>query len=298
MARRIHTIGARARGPFVDLNCSGLTTELVESELFGHERGSFTGALATKQGLFDIADDGTLFLDEIGDIDMRVQPRILKVLEEKRFRRMGDVRERSVDVRLIAATHQDLLASVAERRFRADLYYRISTIRLVMPALRERREDIMAIVAQMLDRVGQSDVTLSRDAEQRLVEHMWPGNVRELKNVIESSMLLRRGAMLTADDLRFDTLSHRMLAVAPVSNGVSQRGPIHVASARYLGEDATDATRAEVERAHIRNALLAEKGRVEAAARRLGIPRSTLYWKLKRYGLKPNGEELPPLEVG
>ena len=293
LARRIHAIGARSGGPFVDLNCAGLTPELVESELFGHERGSFTGAHAAKQGLFDAANDGTLFLDEIGDIDLRVQPRVLKVLEEKRFRRMGDVRERLVDVRLIAATHQDLLGCVASKTFRADLYYRISTIRLTVPPLRERREDIVPLALEMLDRGGHTSVTLSRDAEQRLLEYPWPGNIRELKNVIESSTLLAGGTTLTASDLRFDVPvppSERALPIA-AARSPSARFPVAESSSRLLAADATDATRAEIERAHIRLALTAENGRVEAAARRLGIPRSTLYWKLKRYGLRPSGEE-------
>ena len=293
LARRIHAIGARSEGPFVDLNCAGLTPELVESELFGHERGSFTGAHATKQGLFDAANDGTLFLDEIGDIDLRVQPRILKVLEEKRFRRMGDVRERRVDVRLVAATHQDLLGCVANKTFRADLYYRISTIRLTVPPLRERREDIVPLALEMLDRGGHTGVTLSRDAEQRLLEYPWPGNIRELKNVIESSTLLAPGTTLTADDLRFDIPvppSERALPVARTPPP-SARLPAAESSNRLLAAEASDATRAEIERAHIRLALNAENGRVEAAARRLGIARSTLYWKLKRYGLRPSGEE-------
>jgi DNA-binding NtrC family response regulator len=300
LARRIHAIGARSRGPFVDLNCAGLTTDLVESELFGHERGSFTGAHAAKQGLFDVADNGTLFLDEIGDIELRVQPRILKVLEEQRFRRMGDVRERTVDVRLLAATNQDLLGCVVAKTFRADLYYRISTIRLKMPPLRERREDIVPLAMEMLERMGQPSIVLSGDAEQRLLDYCWHGNIRELKNVMESSTLLRRGSTLTADDLRFD------LPLSPPPSAPAPRAPAPPlppsersleSSSRLLGAEATDATRAQLEREHIRVALVAEQGRVEAAARRLGIARSTLYWKLKRYGLKPNGDAPPALTL-
>ncbi|RYG69121.1 sigma-54-dependent Fis family transcriptional regulator [bacterium] len=186
LARWIHASSARAGGAFVDLNCAGLTTEFVESELFGHERGSFTGAHAAKPGLFDTADNGTLFLDEIGDIDTRVQPRILKIIEEKRYRRMGDVRERTADVRILAATNRDLLDDVGAKAFRADLYYRISTIRLVVPPLRERREDILPLAFEMLDRVGKERLSFAPDAEARLLEHPWPGNLRELKNVVES----------------------------------------------------------------------------------------------------------------
>ncbi len=289
LARAIHAIGARGAGPFVDLNCAGLTTELVESELFGHERGSFTGAHAAKQGLFDAADGGTLFLDEIGDIDVRVQPRILKVLEEKRFRRMGDVRERTVDVRLIAATNADLLGNVGSKTFRADLYYRISTVRLYVPPLRERPEDILPLAMEMLERMGETQVAITVDAEARLLEYHWPGNIRELKNVIESSTLLRQGADLTADDLRFD--ESQAGPFVPERPSSVRMITVDMGSQRLLGVDASDATRAEVEREHIRLALVAEHGRVEAAARRLGMPRSTLYWKLKRFGLTRHGEE-------
>lgn len=278
LARRIHAIGARPGGNFVDLNCAGLTHDFVESELFGHERGSFTGAHAAKPGLLDVAHGGTLFLDEIGDIDLRVQPKILKVLEEKRFRRMGDVRERDVDVRLIAATHHDLVQSVAERRFRADLYYRISTIKIVVPPLRERREDILPLALSMLQRRGFT-CTLAGSAEERLLNHVWPGNIRELKNVIESAAILRSGQVLSADDLRFD-------AVAASGPGLRRVAPSSPDIEPLLGATATSATREELERAHIQLVLAAENGRVESAARRLGIPRSTLYWKLKRYGLK------------
>ena len=297
LARRIHAIGARPGGNFVDLNCAGLSNDFVESELFGHERGSFTGAHATKQGLLDVAHGGTLFLDEIGDIDLRVQPKVLKVLEEKRFRRLGDVKEREVDVRLLAATHHDLLMNVVEKSFRADLYYRISTIKIVVPPLRERREDIVPLAMDILQQRG-FPCELSTNAQERLQEYAWPGNIRELKNVVESSAILNPGQVLTADDLRFDPVSARRLPVVPVVMPAPVTLPPAPASTTpsavkrrtspppLLGAQATDATRAELERAHILLVLTAENGRVESAARRLGIPRSTLYWKLKRYGLK------------
>ncbi|MDB4943207.1 MAG: Response regulator of zinc sigma-54-dependent two-component system [Labilithrix sp.] len=280
LARRIHAIGARAEGPLVDINCAGLTKDFVESELFGHERGAFTGAHAAKQGLFDAANGGTLFLDEIGDVDPQVQPKLLKVLEEKRFRRMGDVRERSVDVRLIGATHHDLLAAVARGQFRADLYYRVSTVALTIPALRDRREDILALARHVLGQLGADDVELAQDARQALLDHPWPGNLRELKNVLERALLLRSGGVLRADDLGFDRPSlGRVAAVsAPPSSDPYLAGPTSapVSSSRTLSE---------MERAHIQGALEAENGKVEAAARRLGIPRSTLYQRIKAYGI-------------
>jgi DNA-binding NtrC family response regulator len=295
LARRIHAIGSRAKGPFVDVNCAGLTRELAESELFGHERGAFTGAHTPKAGLFDAADRGTLFLDEIGDIDLAVQPKIIKALEEKRYRRMGDVRERSADVRLVAATHHDLLRSIAEKTFRADLYYRISTVTLTVPPLRHRREDILPLAEAMISRARGSRVVVSTSAVDKLLEHRWPGNIRELKNVIERALLVCKAGEIQADDIRFDV--HRQSSVRlvpppaaapPVSPAPSEEpGGAAPPSARLLSADASSATREELEREHIRLALEAEGGRVEAAARRLGIPRSTLYWKLKHYGIAP-----------
>ncbi len=271
LARRLHTIGARGTAPFVDINCAGLTKDLVETELFGHERGAFTGAHATKQGLLEVADGGTLFLDEIGDVDIQVQPKLLKVLEEKRFRRMGDVRERSVDVRLLGATHHDLLAAITQKRFRIDLYYRISTVSVTMPSLRDRRDDLIPLAYHMLTSFGATDVELALDAKQVLLDHDWPGNLRELKNVLERSLLLRSGDVVRAADLGLDTPSVGRLPSTAAPN--SKAAPL---SARTLSE---------VEREHIHGALVAENGRVEAAARRLGIPRSTLYQRIKDYGI-------------
>ncbi|AKU98580.1 Response regulator of zinc sigma-54-dependent two-component system [Labilithrix luteola] len=269
LARRIHALGARSKGPFVDVNCAGLNREFVESELFGHEKGAFTGAHVSKQGLLDAAHGGTLFLDEIGDIDLQVQPKVLKVVEEKRFRRMGDVKERSADVRLLAATHHDLLAATSRRAFRADLYYRISTVTLTVPPLRDRREDIVPFSLHLLSTLGAGDISLSTGAEVRLLSHPWPGNVRELKNVLERSLLLRTGNVIRASDVRFDQHAESAAAIPTTE------------STRTSSQTLQD-----VEREHIQRALEAERGRVEAAARRLGIPRSTLYQKVKTYGIQ------------
>ncbi len=278
IARRIHRIGARSAGPFVEVNCSGLTREFVESELFGHERGAFTGAHASKPGLFEVASGGTLFLDEIGDIDPQVQPKLLKALEEKRFRRMGDVKERHVDVRLIAATHHDLLEAVTEKRFRADLYYRVSTFTLTMPALRERPEDVVSLARELLAARGNAEVELAPDAQDKLVEYTWPGNIRELKNVLERALLLRSGEQLRAADIHLDAKP----------SGLVRSRPLGDRGSPLLGPQARAATRDELEREHIRLALAEENGRVEAAAKRLGIPRSTLYQKLKLLGIAPS----------
>ena len=277
LARRIHDIGARAGGPFVDVNCAGLTREFVDSELFGHERGAFTGAHAQKVGLFEMASGGTLFLDEIGDIDLQVQPKVLKVLEEKRFRRMGDVRERVADVRLIAATHHDLFAAAAKGTFRSDLFYRINTVTLTVSPLRERPEDILPLSQAILAaRTGEDAVTLAPDACQRLLDYHWPGNIRELKNVLERALIMRSGSVLRAADVHLDgEITNPSIA--------TRRTP--TSSSKWLAVNASGATRDEIEREHISLALEAENGRVEAAAKRLGMPRSTLYQRLKAYGI-------------
>jgi transcriptional regulator with PAS, ATPase and Fis domain len=272
LARRLHELGARSRGPFIDVNCAGLSREFAESELFGYERGAFTGAQVPKQGLFEAAHGGTLFLDEIGDIDLQVQPKILKALDERRFRRLGDVRERSADVRLVAATHHDLLDAVKEKIFRADLYYRISTVTLTLPPLRERREDIIPLAYRML---GSSGATLAKDAEEQLLRYPFPGNIRELKNVVERALVLRNSDTIHASDLCFD--------------GGETRSTPPSSSAVWRSIDgnriAVPATLEDVEREHIRLALAAENGRIDTAAKRLGISRSTLYQKVKAYGL-------------
>jgi DNA-binding NtrC family response regulator len=263
----LHRNGPRADRALVDLNCATLSKDLLESELFGHEKGAFTGAVAAKPGLLDVAHRGTLFLDEIGDVDPLVQPKLLKVLEEKRFRRLGDVRDRQVDVRLIAATHQDLSGLVRDKGFRSDLYFRISTIPLTVPPLRARREDIELLSRTLLDSIaselGRSGLSLSPEAVRVLEGYPWPGNIRELRNVLERAALLCEHRVLGVRDLRFEA---QLPAAHPPD---------------------TSLTLLEVERRHIESVLREEAGRVEAAARRLGIPRSSLYQKLKRFGILP-----------
>jgi DNA-binding NtrC family response regulator len=268
LARWLHGHGPRAREPLVDLNCAGLSRELIESELFGHERGAFTGAAARKLGLLEIADRGTVFLDEIGDIDPSVQPKLLKVLEEKRFRRLGDVRDREVDVRLIAATHRDLGRLVAEDRFRRDLYFRISTVPLEVPALRQRTEDIPGLAKTLLGdlgrRLARPGVGLTDATVEALRAYAWPGNVRELRNVLERSLLLTDRDLLRPGDLRFG------LGLPP---GPEAAG----ADVRLIA----------VERRHIERILREEGGHVPRAAERLGVPRSSLYQKLKKLAIDP-----------
>jgi DNA-binding NtrC family response regulator len=264
LARWLHAHSARSDEAFVDLNCAGLSREFLETELFGHEKGAFTGAVANKTGLLEVAHGGTVFLDEVGDMDLQIQPKLLKALEEKQFRRLGDVRDRRVDIRLIAATHQDLGQLVQDKKFRSDLYFRINTILLVVPPLRERGEDILILARLLLQTLaaqrGRRVMTLTPDAEQALRTHTWPGNIRELRNVLERAVLLSDQQALGRKNLRFDDAS------------------IPEASAPD-----TDLSLQELERQHIKRVLVKEQGHVESAAKRLGIPRSTLYQKIKQY---------------
>lgn len=211
VAAWLHSHGARADEAFIDLNCAGLAREFLETELFGHEKGAFTGAVASKMGLLEVAQHGTVFLDEIGDVDPLVQPKLLKVLEEKRFRRMGDVRDRGVDIVLIAATHQNLKQLVQEKKFRSDLYFCISTIPLKVPSLRERSEDIPELAELLLRRcasdIGRGEMQLAPDAVTALRRYGWPGNIRELRNTLERAVLLSEHNMLTQRDLRFEDTS-------------------------------------------------------------------------------------------
>ena len=269
LTRWLHDRGGRSAEAFVDLNCAGLPRELLESELFGFERGAFTGAIAAKQGLVEMAHRGTLFLDEIGDLDLGLQPKLLKVLEDQSFRRVGALKDRQVDVRLIAATHQDLPAMVADNRFRGDLYFRISTIPLRVPSLRERVEDIAPLAHRILERLaaelGRPSIELAPDALDDLKRYAWPGNVRELRNVLERAVLLSPPGEVRAAALAFDTL----------------RVPGPDVAAESLRDSETSLTLDELQKRHIVRVLDDVKGRVEIAARRLGIPRSTLYQRLK-----------------
>lgn len=265
LARWLHSHSARADQPFVDLNCAGLSRDLLESELFGHQKGAFTGAIAAKSGLFEIADRGSIFLDDIGDVDPRVQPKLLKVLEERRFRRLGDVRDREVDVRFIAATHEDLNQLVREKRFRSELYFRINTIRLTLPPLSRRAEDIPGlcecILTSVAQKAGLPGASLSSEALKLLQEYSWPGNVRELRNMLERALVLGCGPILRPEHLSFE------------------QGML------LSSDDPGRLTLSDLEKLHISRVLQEEHGRVPVAARRLGIGRSSLYKKIKDYGI-------------
>jgi DNA-binding NtrC family response regulator len=271
LARWLHQNGPSAGGAFVDLNCAGLSRELLETELFGHERGAFTGAVSRKLGLLEVAHRGTLFLDEIGELDLTVQAKLLKVLEERRFRRVGDVRDRLVTVRFVAATHRDLADQVTQQRFRSDLYFRISAIPLEVPPLRERREDIAVLARSLLLRcahdLGRGEMSLSSGAVEALGRYAWPGNIRELRNVIERAVLLAEGRVVDVSQLQFR-------ASTPDQ------------------ESGTHLTLVAMERAHIERVLAECDGHVDAAARILEIPRSSLYQKIKKLGIDPKSRRV------
>lgn len=265
LARWLHAHGPRSAEPFVDLNCAGLSREFLETELFGHEKGAFTGAVNAKSGLFEIADKGTIFLDEVGDVDPQVQPKLLKVLEERRFRRLGAVHDLSVDVCFLAATHEDLGMLVQEKRFRSDLYFRINTIRLTVPPLSQRREDIPVLAGRILTmlalKMNVPQTSLAPAALTMLQEYSWPGNVRELRNVLERALVLGCGRIIGPEHLSFEE------------------------EITLLPAEAASMTLDDLERLHIARVLKEEHGRVQVAARRLGIGRSSLYKKIKDYGI-------------
>jgi len=265
IARAIHYSGERAEKRFVSVSCAALTETLLESELFGHEKGAFTGAEGQTKGKFELADGGTIFLDEIGDISPKLQADLLRVLQERRFYRVGGTEEVSVDVRVIAATNKNLAKEVQQGCFRDDLYYRLNVIEIRIPPLRERREDIPLLAEHFVERIASElgkDITgISGGALKLLIEHDWPGNVRELENVIERAIVTSHNGTLVESDFAW----------------LNQRG----SSAQSW--EVPDVPLAEMERRVILAALERKRGNVRDAAASLGIDRSTLYDKLKRY---------------
>ena len=272
VARALHFNGPRRDKPFVELNCAALPAQLLESELFGHERGAFTDARERKLGLVETAEGGTLFLDEIGDMDLALQAKLLKLLEEKTVRRLGSVREQRVSVRIIAATHRPLEQLVREGRFRADLYYRLCVVQLVLPPLRDRGNDIVLLANHFLalqaTRYAKPVPTLSPAALAALRAHSWPGNVRELRNVIEQAVLMNSAAVLDAD--RFTLIAAVAAAAAPALPAAPERGP---------------STLPEMERQALQQALQHNGGNVSRAARALGISRDTLRYRMEKHAL-------------
>lgn len=261
VARAVHHFSLRTAKPWVDLSCAALPEHLLESELFGYDKGAFSGADAHKQGLFELAHQGTIFLDEIGELDMKMQVKLLRVLDGVPYYRLGGVRKVSVDVRVVAATNQDLEAQAAEGKFRSDLYHRLSQITLKVPPLRERLDDIAPLARHFL-RQNDAALEFSADALDTLAAHSWPGNIRELRNVITKAAILAETEVIHASDL-------------PLA-------PAHENGCAHAGQPASNSIEG-MERRLILDALQATGGHQQRAAARLGISRRTLSRKLKLY---------------
>jgi DNA-binding NtrC family response regulator len=265
LATTTHLASPRAGGPFVVFDCGAVAANLAESELFGHERGSFTGAVSSHVGAFERANGGTLFLDEIGELPLDLQPRLLRALENRSVRRVGGTQDRLVDVRVVAATNRNLAAEVAAGRFRQDLFFRLAGVVIQVPALRDRPADIPLLVRALLKDLDRRDLTISDDAFAALVRHPWPGNVRELKNVLACALAFIDGDCLEARHLRF--------ASERCDESVFKHLPLGGKTLQYL------------ECAAIKQTLAQVGGNKSQAARSLGIAVSTLYEKLKKHGL-------------
>ena len=271
VAQLLHSLSRRSSNPFVEINSAGLSSTFLDSEIFGHEKGAFTDAKEQKRGLFELADRGTFFLDEVGDLSIELQPKLLKVLEHQKFRRLGGTREIEVDVRLIAATNVDIERAVRDGRFREDLYYRLNVLPLRLPPLRERgREEIadlaLRILIDLRRRIGRGPDRFSTETLDTLAGYHWPGNIRELRNVLERVLLLSSGA----DEIGPAHLPAEMLDL----------------SARGASGADDELSLEEIERRHIVRALAHQGGNRSRTAKSLGISRATLYDKLGRYGLK------------
>jgi len=277
VAQAIHNLSPRAAGPWVALNCSAISEGLLESEMFGHEKGAFTDAKASKRGLLELADGGTLFLDEIGDLSLTLQPKLLRVLETQSFRRVGGQKEVRVDVRFVAATHRDLKGMVVAGTFREDLYYRLNVAAIDVPPLRERRPDILPLARHFLEQaaatMGMREVRLDPAASRLLEAYAWPGNARELRNVMERALILSSG-----EEIVPDCLPREIIARAPRAD---------------IGESAFLSLET-LEMSHIRRVLGICKGNKSEAARRLGITRLTLRNKVKQYDLAEFADNQPP----
>jgi two-component system, NtrC family, response regulator PilR len=292
VARLIHEQGPRANGPFIPVNCGAIPTELMESEFFGHKKGSFTGAVADKEGLFQAAQGGTLFLDEVAELPLHMQVKLLRVIQEKSVRPVGANVEQPVDVRILSATHTDLAARVAEARFRHDLYYRINVIELHVPPLRQRPEDIPLLADALLRRLalenGDPGYELAEDARSALASYAFPGNVRELENILERAVALCDAGVIRADDLRLP--QQTPLASRPAAEATAAAGTTH---APIAGSALPTASTAEalpdfiesLEREAIQKALVECKYNKTKAAAKLGITFRAMRYKLKKLGI-------------
>jgi two-component system nitrogen regulation response regulator NtrX len=273
VARTIYQLGSRAEKPFVDVNCAAIPEELIESELFGHEKGAFTGAATKKRGKFEIASGGTILLDEIGDMSLKTQAKILRVLQEQQFQRVGGSRVLKVDVRVIAATNKDLASEIKKGTFREDLYYRLNVVPIEVPSLRERKDDIPLLADHFLDDCAIQNRSrrkhIDPEALDLLAAYPWPGNVRELKNLIERLVILVPGERITPDDIPISYRTNDLSATAIEMDCLSI-------------DDFKEAKKA-FEEAYLRDKLRENDGNVSQTARRIGVGRSYLHKKLKRF---------------
>ena len=276
VARGIHTQSRRRSGQFVEVNCAAIPEELIESELFGHVRGAFTGAVADRRGKFEVADGGTIFLDEIGDMSLKTQAKVLRVLQEQTMEPVGGTNRIRVDARVVAATNKDLQAEIKAGQFREDLYFRLNVIPIFVPALRERQEDIPLLadhfMAEFAQEYGRRIKRLDAGAIRTLQRYAWPGNVRELRNVIERLMIMVPGDAITTSDLSF--LDVPLVPASASSAGSSERRTLHEA-------------RDQFERDLILKTLAEQQGNMSRTAEVLGVERSNLYRKMKTFGIAP-----------
>jgi len=276
VARSIHRQSKRAHKAFVEVNCAAIPEELIESELFGHEKGAFTGATEKKRGKFDLANEGTIFLDEVADMSLKAQAKVLRILQEKKFERVGGNRLISTDVRVVAATNKNLELEMEEGRFRQDLYYRLNVIPLVVPPLRDRKEDIPLLAQRFLTdfaiKEGEEEKTITEDAIRILKEHNWPGNVRELKNIIERLVIMTPSNAITAQD------------IPPLNKDGQAEDP----GEPLLDAETADSLRAakmDFEKIYIMKKLQEFDGNISKTAEAIGLERSNLHRKIKSYGL-------------
>jgi two-component system nitrogen regulation response regulator NtrX len=277
VARHIHSLSRRRSGPFVEVNCAAIPEELIESELFGHVRGSFTGAVADRRGKFEVAHGGTIFLDEIGDMSLKTQAKVLRVLQEQVMEAVGGSTRIRVDVRVLAATNKDLPGEIRSGRFREDLYFRLNVVPIFVPPLRNRQEDIPLLadhfMAMLAREYGRRPKVFEPDAVAVLQQYGWPGNVRELRNLVERLMIMVPGERISSRDLSF--LDQGAVTASDATGGPAPLGPLH---------DARD----QFEREYILRALAAQQGNISRTAEMLGIERSNLYRKMRGFGIVPS----------
>ncbi len=304
VARNIHYISDRRDGPFIPVNCGAIPPELLESELFGHEKGSFTGAISARKGRFELAEKGTLFLDEIGDMPLQMQVKLLRVLQERMFERVGGSKSISADVRVVAATHRNLEQMIEKDEFREDLYYRLNVFPIEMPALCERKEDIPLLLQELVSRVyneGRGRVRFTQRAIESLKEHAWSGNVRELSNLVERLTILYPGGLVDVNDLPIKyrhidvpeycvEVSEEQLERDALASIFNDEEPIEIPDTRFPSELPPEGVNlkdllAELEIDMIRQALDQQDNVVARAAEMLGIRRTTLVEKMRKYGL-------------